>query len=183
MEGENCLRKATDCRPVVSFFSPYLRRETRPVTENCQGLDSGTTRTERRAPVGYHNVMLLLKQSSFESPAWSTLCEDTQTLSRAISSGIAIRCFNPVIQTIGEQVMESLKSSLIVTEHGATSYGALCGHDGVVLLSIASRKEVKDTHIDLYANHYETSYFASEDKETTFEGMLRFTLANGTFRL
>ena len=124
-----------------------------------------------------HNVMVLLKQPSFDSPTWSALCEDTRALVQAINPAIAIRCFNPVTQTIEEQVRESLQSSLIVTEHGATSYGALYGHDGVVLLSIATRKEVKDTHIHLYASHYETYYFASEDKKTTFKGMLHFTLA------
>jgi hypothetical protein len=128
-------------------------------------------------PPASHDVMVLLKQSSFSSPTWTDLCEDTRTIIRAISPDIPVRCFNPVDQTIGEQVLESLQSSLIVAEHGTTSYRAIFGHDGTVLLSISTRSEVKDTHIHLYASHYETYYFTAEDKETAFEGMLRFTLA------
>ena len=79
--------------------------------------------------------------------------------------------------TLEEEVEASLRSSVIVAEHGTVSYTALYGHDGLVLLSVGRREQVKDAQINLYATHYETYYFPVEEKETLFEGMLRFTLS------
>lgn len=126
----------------------------------------------------FHDVMVLVKKPGFLGPPTSpTLCEDTKRLLQDIDHRIPVRCFDPVSQTINEQVNESLKSSLIVAEHGTISYAALYGHTGVVLLSMATRDVVKEVQVNLYATHYDTYYFAVEDMESQYEGMLRFGLA------
>lgn len=131
-------------------------------------------------PPTVQNVMVLLKQDSFTSPHWETICDDTKVIVHSIDPSIPVRCFNPVSQTILDQVRESRLSSVIVAEHGTTSYGALYGHDGVALLSIANRKRAKETQIHLYATHYDTYYMALEDKEAHFAGALRFVLAKAS---
>lgn len=123
------------------------------------------------------SIMVLVKKPGFiGAPTWPTLCEDTKVAMEAIDPSIPVRCFDPIQQDVMTQVKNSLESTIVIAEHGTTSYGALYGHDGTVLLSIADRAQAKEVQINLYATHYDTYYFAHEDRETHFEGILRFTL-------
>jgi hypothetical protein len=125
-----------------------------------------------------HSVAVLSKRLGFAGGSiWATLCEDTDATVRAIDPSIPVRCYDPVGQNLTAQVQSSLESTLVVAEHGTTSYTAMFGHDGLVLVSIADRAMVKDMQINLYLTHVDTYYMAHEDRGTHFEGMLRFALA------
>lgn len=133
-----------------------------------------------------HRVVVLGKQAGFNGgPIWPSLCEDTKVTMAMIDADIPIRCFDPVEQSLVDQVRTSRESTLIVAEQGTTSYAGIYGHDGLVLLSISTRQMVKDMQIFLYTTHIDTYYMAHEDKDAHFEGMLRFALARASanFRL
>lgn len=123
-------------------------------------------------------VLVLSKKPGFQGgPTWPTLCEDTKAAIMAIDPSVAIDCFDPIQQKFEDQVKTSLQSTLIIAEHGTTSYGALYGHDGIVLLSIGDRALLKEVQVNLYATHFDTYYMAHENKGEQFEGMVRFALA------
>lgn len=94
-----------------------------------------------------------------------------------IDPTIPVRCLDPVQLDVRAQAQICRESTLVLAEHGTVGYTALNGHDGLVLLSIARRSNVKDMQIFLYITHIDTYYMAYEDKDVNFEGMLRFCLA------
>ena len=102
-------------------------------------------------------VIVLTKGPGFGGGAtWTKLCEDTSATVNAVDRSIPVQCLDPVRQSLAAQVQSSRESTLIVAEHGTTSYTAIFGHDGLVLLSIADRAAVKDMQINLYVTHIDT---------------------------
>ena len=119
------------------------------------------------------SVMVLEKKPGFMGgPIWPTHSEDTKAAMNVIKTEHLRSLFRPPPARYWNAGQNSLESTLVIAEHGTTSYGALYGHDGIVLLSIANRGEVKEVQTNLYATHYETYYLAHEDKETQYEGIL-----------
>jgi len=122
-------------------------------------------------PPSSQRVLVLTKRTGFNGgPIWPTLCQDTERMFATIDPKIPIHCMDPVEKSVQDQARHCRDSTIIVAEQGTTGYTAMYGHDGTVLLLLASRKVVKDLQISLYTNHVQTYFLAEEDKDTLFDG-------------
>ena len=122
-----------------------------------------------------HDIMVLTKKNGYGPAAWNTLCPDARTAVESIDPRIPVRCFDPVTQTIKEQIIEAQKSTIVIAEHGTISYAAIYARNGAVLISIGSSTLLKEPQTLLFATHFQTLYMVSEIRGD-LRGMIKTAL-------
>lgn len=82
-----------------------------------------------------------------------------------IDTSIGVYCIDPLTISVAEQIAKVRKSSVIVAEHGTSSYSILFADDGAVLLSIGSVSLVKEPQVLLFSSHFQSIFLPIEKYE------------------
>jgi hypothetical protein len=132
-------------------------RSARDAIARNSGTAWGSRPTQNR-------IFVLLKRTGYQGPPdIATLCEDVERVTKEIDASVEIYCVDPLTISVVEQIAEARKSTVVIAEHGTTSYSILFAHDGAVLLSIGSTESLKESQVMLFATHFETIYLAREN--------------------
>lgn len=154
-----------------------LRKAQMLVAANA-GVDLAPSRTQPER----HRVMVLMKRRAWTPPTWPGLCEDVRRAVQALGNLTEVGCFDPAGMSIKEQILEALKATIVVAEHGTVSYRALYLREGACFVSIGQVGLLKEPQVLLFASHFQTYYMTVEAK-AEFPKYVRLCMAAVSTRL
>ena len=106
-----------------------------------------------------HRVLVLQQQNyiqGFGSLPYIALCENATSAMRGLSARVEVQCIRPAELSVDEQMRQILRSTLVITVHGTTSYSAsMFACPGTSLLIAFSDAEgapkIKEARTTLFA--------------------------------
>ena len=122
-----------------------------------------------------HRVLVFVK--SGRNAALPELCGLVQNTTDPL---ISIRCIEPSLLPLREQFRAAQEATVIVSEHGTLSYGALFAQEGAVLICIGREALLKEPQVMLFMVHVRTFYLPVERASFELAGMLRFAFRSAT---
>ena len=76
-------------------------------------------------PLSAHHVVVWEMKGDYAQSMYTTLCDDVRAWAAAIDQSLPVTCVKPADMTIPDQLRLVTNASVVVAEHGSTTYAAM----------------------------------------------------------
>jgi hypothetical protein len=113
-----------------------------------------------------HHVIVMCKSSqhALTQPRWRNGCFQTKTALAAIDTGLTssvMTCPDFISSSLQQQIEMVVQATVVVTEHGTTSYTSIFARHGTAVLVIG-QAPLKEAQILLQATHIQVMYVSTD---------------------
>ena len=107
-----------------------------------------------------HTIVVLEKKPQYAPIDYPGMCQDVQAWAQLLDPSPPVHCFRPADLSVAEQLAFIARSSLVVAEHGSTTYMSLFQVPGSSLLVIVpfDDREAKEVQVLLYNTDVQAWY-------------------------